>query len=183
MLTILTIRWCRRSVGESCELWEVLSEDVWQGKVRGYRLSATCVHFDARAKTAHSRSIQRQRRPGTSVAKSFAVRFAAGARLSVSVAFVGFRALFTLLYNLFYLPCKLHDLNRAFATLCAGSRRGAGAASDYRRLASEPSGSGAAPPYIAHRMATHLSPHRLTREYESECKKIETTGLTNLRQQ
>lgn len=121
MLTILTIRWCRRSVGESCELWEVLSEDVWQGKVRGYRLSATCVHFDARAKTAHSRSIQRQRRPGTSVAKSFAVRFAAGARLSVSVAFVGFRALFTLLYNLFYLPCKLHDLNRAFATLCAGS--------------------------------------------------------------
>lgn len=87
MLTISTIRWCRRSVGESCELWEVLSEDVWQGKVRGYRLSATCVHFDARAKTAHSRSIQRQRRPGTSVAKSFAVRFAAGARLSVSVAF------------------------------------------------------------------------------------------------
>ena len=89
MLTILTIRWCRRSVGESCELWEVLSEDVWQGKVRGYRLSATCVHFDAK-QTAHSRSIQRQRRPGTSVAKSFAVRFADGARLSVSVAFVVF---------------------------------------------------------------------------------------------
>lgn len=81
------------------------------------------------------------------------LRFAAGARLSVSVAFDSSVFALYLRYSTIcsiYLASWMHDLNRAFATLCAGSvRRGAGAASDYRRLVSEPSGSGAAPPYIA----------------------------------
>ena len=160
----------------------MLSEDVWQGKVRGYRLSATCVHFDARANrtlAVYTTATQ----IGTSVAKSFAVRFAAGARLSSSGIAISFSRFIYVTLQFVLFTRKLHDLNRA----CYLVRRVRGA------LAGARGGVRLSTPRVLLRVrrrapTSHIAWRRTSapiglHEYESECKKIETTGLTNLWQQ